>query len=69
MTGKQMNLLLLMCVPVSIGFFYAALYFGKSYSCTARWQGTYEAEFGMLSGCRVKVDGKFLPEANVRAVQ
>ena len=36
--------------------------------CENRWEGTYQTDWSMLGGCRVKVDDKFLPEANVREI-
>ena len=37
--------------------------------CENRWEGTYQTDWSMLGGCRVKVGGKFLPEANVREIE
>ena len=39
---------------------------GESVSCSKKWQGTYESEYSVFGKCRVKIDGKFIPEANVR---
>ena len=38
-------------------------------SCESRWAGTYQTDWSMLGGCRVKVGDKFLPEANVREIE
>ncbi len=65
----MLNTILVLAACLILGGFYWAAYEFKSYACEARWQGTYETEYHLFSGCRVKVDGKFLPEANVRAVQ
>ena len=37
--------------------------------CESRWAGTYQTDWSMLGGCRVKVGDKFLPEANVREIE
>ena len=37
--------------------------------CENRWEGTYQTDWSMLGGCRVKVGDKFLPEANVREIE
>ena len=37
--------------------------------CESRWEGTYQTDWSMLGGCRVKVGDKFLPEANVREIE
>lgn len=36
------------------------------YACSARWSPDYEAEYFWFGGCKVKVNGKFMPEKNVR---
>ena len=38
-------------------------------SCESRWEGTYQTDWSILGGCRVKVGDKFLPEANVREIE
>ena len=38
-------------------------------SCESRWEGTYQTDWSMLGGCRVKMGDKFLPEANVREIE
>lgn len=40
-----------------------------SWSCSARWEGTCETQYGPVQGCRVKVNGVFFPEDRVREVQ
>ena len=40
----------------------------QSATCSARWSPS-ATEFGILSGCRVLVDGRLIPEANVRLEQ
>ena len=37
--------------------------------CESRWAGTYQTDWSVLGGCRVKVGDKFLPEANVREIE
>ena len=37
--------------------------------CESRWEGTYQTDWSILGGCRVKVSDKFLPEANVREIE
>ena len=37
--------------------------------CENRWEGTYQTDWSILGGCRVKVGDKFLPEANVREIE
>lgn len=36
------------------------------YSCSARWSGTYSTQYGLMSGCRVYVQEKWIPEKNLR---
>jgi hypothetical protein len=45
------------------------VYFLDRPSCYARWAGSYETEWGFLSGCRVKVGDQWLPEKSVRKFQ
>lgn len=33
--------------------------------CLARWQGTYESHYTWEAGCRVRIHGKWVPEASV----
>lgn len=40
--------------------------FFNNWSCSSRWSGTYQTEYGIMSGCRVKVDNKWMPERNLR---
>ena len=47
----------------------AGLIFLTVKSCESRWAGTYQTDWSMLGGCRVKVGDKFLPEANVREIE
>lgn len=47
-----------------IGLVWAA----NAWTCSARWSGTYETDYGLMSGCRVLVDGKMFPEDRVREV-
>lgn len=42
------------------------LYLFQSLGCGARWSGTYETEWGMLTGCRVKINERWYPETVVR---
>ena len=37
--------------------------------CGSRWEGTYQTDWSVLGGCRVKVGDKFLPETNVREIE
>jgi hypothetical protein len=35
--------------------------------CKAKWEGSgFDYEYGIWSGCRIKVDDKWLPEKNYR---
>ena len=42
------------------------VYLFQSLGCGARWADTYEAEWGMLQGCRVKINERWYPETVVR---
>ena len=46
-----------------------AVVFLDAKGCENRWEGTYQTDWSMLGGCRVKVGDKFLPEANVREIE
>lgn len=35
-------------------------------SCTNRWDGIYQSQYKVLGGCRVNVDGRWLPESVIR---
>ena len=37
----------------------------KSYACGARWSD-FQSQYGVVSGCQVKVDGRWVPEDRVR---
>ena len=49
--------------------FVGALVLLDAKGCENRWDGTYQTDWSMLGGCRVKVGDKFLPEANVREIE
>lgn len=49
--------------------FVGALVLLDAKGCESRWEGTYQTDWSMLGGCRVKVGDKFLPEANVREIE
>ena len=49
--------------------FVGALVLLDTKGCENRWEGTYQTDWSMLGGCRVKVGDKFLPEANVREIE
>lgn len=36
-----------------------------SWTCHARWSD-FESDWGPIAGCRVKIDGKWIPENRVR---
>lgn len=42
-----------------------AVYPIASAACGAKWSD-FENDFGLFSGCRVKVDGKWIPEDRIR---
>lgn len=43
----------------------AALIWFKAEQCDARWSD-YQHEWGLVSGCRVKIDGRWVPADRVR---
>jgi hypothetical protein len=38
----------------------------NEWKCERRWEGTYETNYRVFQGCKVKVNGKWIPESNVR---
>jgi hypothetical protein len=36
--------------------------------CAARW-AEWETDWGFIAGCRVEVNGRFMPEKNVRGLE
>lgn len=41
-------------------------YVVASYQCEWRWSGAYQSEYTIFSGCRVKINDKWLPDSVVR---
>lgn len=38
-------------------------------SCHVRWSGSgYDTEYSLLGGCRVQIDGKWMPEDAIRKI-
>jgi hypothetical protein len=58
-------LVFLILIGVLILFF-AGIFWLNRIGCDGRWQGTYESEYKVLGGCRVNIDGKFIPENAVK---
>lgn len=48
------------------GLFFAGILWLNKAGCDERWQGTYESKYKVLGGCRVNIDGKFIPENAVK---
>lgn len=63
---KAIAIAALVVIAVVIAGVAAAGYAFKSASCGWRWSGAYETSYSALSGCKVVIDGKTIPEANVR---
>ena len=38
-------------------------------SCTNRWDGVYQSQYKVLGGCRVNIEGHWLPENVIRVVK
>lgn len=47
------------------GCLWAGVLFNR-YKCAAEWDNTYQTQYGFWSGCRVKIDDKWVPAQNVR---
>lgn len=43
-----------------------ALFFTNSYSCTSRWEPSYQPQYALFSGCLIVVDGHRIPASNYR---
>ena len=37
--------------------------------CANRWDGIYQSQYNVLGGCRVNVEGHWLPESVIRMVK
>ncbi len=56
---------------VTAGLIVLAMFLGLAYAvsaatCHFRWSGTYQTQFGLIAGCRVNINGKWIPEDRVR---
>lgn len=54
-----------------VSLLFAVLLFSFAYwrsevVCEAKWEGTYETQYSFSGGCRVKINGKWVPSSNVR---
>lgn len=54
--------IIIVTLGISIGLIIPLNY----YSCIAKWDGTFEVSYGFTQGCRINVDGKWIPENNYR---
>lgn len=43
------------------------LYWQRAYACQARWDGMFMASWGPAQGCRIYVQGQWIPETAWRA--
>ena len=66
MNEEQKTILI---ASILTGIVLGGLIFLTVKGCDSRWEGTYQTDWSMLGGCRVKVGDKFLPEANVREIE
>jgi hypothetical protein len=66
---RNVEIITIVLTMIFIGLIVGLIYGVQKYKCAAGWQGTHETEFGLFSGCRVAIDGKLMPEANVRTMQ
>jgi len=39
----------------------------NSLTCKTRWDGTFDTSYGPIAGCRLKINGAWIPEQNYRA--
>lgn len=44
-------------------------YFFEGVACRNRWDGAYRVDYSWTGGCRVSVNGRFIPEAAYRSVR
>ena len=66
MNEDDVGIAVMFLILIFIGCY---IFIGKG-TCDSRWEGsTYQTDWSMLGGCRVKVGDKFLPEANVREIE
>jgi len=54
----------LVFIGIIVGFF-ALGSAVQSASCGWRWEG-YQTKYSVFNGCKVLIDGKYIPEENVR---
>ena len=66
MNEEQKTILI---ASILTGIVLGGMIFLTAKGCENRWEGTYQTDWSMLGGCRVKVGDKFLPEANVREIE
>ena len=66
MNEEQKTMLI---ASILIGVVLGGMIFLTAKGCESRWEGTYQTDWSILGGCRVKVGDKFLPEANVREIE
>lgn len=49
---------------------FAACYAFESWSCGARWSDSgFESRYGMATGCKINVEGRWIPEDRYREVK
>ena len=53
---------------VFVGILGTGVYYMNSARCKARWEQSYEVQYGFWTKCLVKVNDKWLPERNVREI-
>ena len=66
MNEEQKTILI---ASILTGIFLGGVILLTAKGCENRWEGTYQTDWSILGGCRVKVGDKFLPEANVREIE
>lgn len=66
MNEEQITILI---ASILIGIVLGGMIILTAKGCESRWEGTYQTDWSVLGGCRVKVGDKFLPEANVREIE
>ena len=66
MNEEQKTILI---ASILTGIFLGGVILLTAKGCESRWEGTYQTDWSVLGGCRVKVGDKFLPEANVREIE
>ena len=66
MNEEQKTILI---ASILTGIVLGGMIFLTAKGCENRWEDTYQTDWSMLGGCRVKVGDKFLPEANVREIE